>query len=105
MDLRGKMVQYNGHNQYIVMVAGSRRITTRNWAHLRKLKFDVDETEEIMTPPSATRPDLEKTERLEASFSRKVRKICRAQQKPPRLCQPKCWHQHRVEDRDLKLHH
>ena len=43
-DLRGKVVRYNGHDQYDVMVAGSRRITTRNRGHLRKLKIDVDMT-------------------------------------------------------------
>ena len=64
-DLRGKVVQYIGHNQYDVMVATSRRITMRNQAHLRKLKFDVDVMEEIVTPPPATRPDPEKMERLE----------------------------------------
>ena len=41
-DLRGKVVRYNGHDQYDVMVAGSRRITTRNTAHLRKIKIVVD---------------------------------------------------------------
>ena len=35
-DLRGKVVQYNGHDQYDVMVARSRRITMRNGAHLNR---------------------------------------------------------------------
>ena len=40
-DQTGKVVKYNGHDQYEVMVADSRRVTTRNRQHLRKLKKEV----------------------------------------------------------------
>ena len=55
-DLRGKVVRYNGHDQYDVMVAGSRRITTRNRAHLAKLKIDVDMTVKQAAPEPDTCP-------------------------------------------------
>merc|ERR1712015_225046 len=58
-DLRGKVVRYNGYDQYDVMVAGSRRITTRNRSHLRKLKVDVDVSGERIVLPPMTRPDPE----------------------------------------------
>ena len=58
-DLRGKVVRYNGYDQYDVMVAGSRRITTRNRSHLRKLKVDVDMSGERIVLPPVTRPDPE----------------------------------------------
>ena len=41
------------------MVAGSRRITTRNRSHLRKLKFDVDVSGERIARLPATRQDPE----------------------------------------------
>merc|ERR1712082_572040 len=36
-DQKGKVVQYNGHDSYDILIEGSRRVTTRNRGHLRKL--------------------------------------------------------------------
>ena len=54
------MVRYIGDYQYDVMVAGSRRITTRNRAHLRKLKIDVDMTANRAALQMPPQPDPEK---------------------------------------------
>ena len=43
-DKRGQVVRYNGFDSYDVMVENSRRITTRNRRHLRKLNKEVDMT-------------------------------------------------------------
>ena len=43
-DKRGQIVRYNGFDSYDVMVENSRRITTRNRRHLRKIKKTVDMT-------------------------------------------------------------
>ena len=54
-DLKGKVVKYNGQDQYKVMVADLRRVTTQNRQHLRKLVKEV-----IITAPRSTAdPDLQ----------------------------------------------
>ena len=47
------MVKYNGHDQYEVVVADSRQVTTRNRQHLRKLAREVT----ITAPRSTADPD------------------------------------------------
>ena len=74
-DLRGKVVRYNGYDQYDVMVAGSRRITTRNRSHLRKLKVDVDVSGERIVMPPVTRPDPEENVETETLKTRENEKL------------------------------
>merc|ERR1712015_338523 len=71
-DLRGKVVRYNGYDQYNVMGAGSRRITTRNRSHLRKLKVDVDMSGERIVLPPVTHLDPEENVETEGQENEKL---------------------------------
>ena len=58
-DKRGKVVRYNGFDSYDVMVENSRRITTRNRRHLRKINVEVDMT--VRRPEELDQPTPENT--------------------------------------------
>ena len=74
-DLKGKVVKYNGHDQYEVVVADSRRVTTRNRRHLRKLAKEVTITppRSIADPNPQPKPDLPRKKQDEAPASEQTK--------------------------------